>query len=307
MADSAENREMLSVFRTGDCLRKMKAFLACFLGLGAGVLAVTPPAGGDHPELVLREAVDRLCAAGSYSWEEKRDLYRGEAKPGARRAPFASGETEIGGFTVATIQRRVLVFHSDEAAAKLSGGWRHVADLNAEELREFGLYRAGTARSDARARHYTRPFAHEMLRMLLQYGIQFRKEGAAIVGEIDGARVSVTELESYLSTGKPLAETPPARLLGRPVPGTKVPPRTVPRTMGNRENATFTVWLEGSEITELSFEFMRMTVFHNEPGATGVPERTARSYITRVTNIGTTKVDVDPLARALFLKASVLP
>lgn len=280
----------------------MRMWRAVFLGLGllAGIGSARA-----QPEADLREAIDSLLTAGNYTWEEKRDLYRGSALstgPGARRPIFGTGETAVDGFTVARIQRRNIVFHGAEAAMELSAGWRHANDLDAEDLRELGFFRAGTAQSDRRARSYTRPFAHEILQIILRYGIKLQKQGPAIIGEIDGRRVSLSVLENHLRSGSPLVQTRAATMMGVPIPGAppvEVSPRGSPWPK-NDENAEFVVWLDRKDVTEVTIEFVRMAVFVNEP-VPKAAEPTRRVYTTKISKIGTTDVKVDPLARALFL------
>lgn len=244
------------------------------------------------PEQLLRAAVDQLLGAGNYSWEEKRTI---ELDPGGRPArgtSLRSGETSIGGYTAAISQRRRLVFLGRKAAYQVKTGWRHCDDLTEEEIRELWPYGGTNAPIDLRARDYTRPLAHELLQLFLQMGRNIRKDGAVITGDLGTTSAEYFALERHVAFGLPLSDRAASSILGLPRP--KAATRPVVRGAGRGMSATFLVWLDGSELTELAVEFKLST-------ATSEPRVSTSIYSTKLTKVGATTLEVEPEAKALFL------
>src|SRR4051812_32999448 len=103
--------------------------------LGGLLLAIG--AGGPlaaQPEIKLRDAVDRLWAAGNYSWEYGTERFVDGRKQSGRAAFSDSGETIIGGLTHARISRQETVYSEREMALATKNGWRHTDDLTAADF-----------------------------------------------------------------------------------------------------------------------------------------------------------------------------
>jgi hypothetical protein len=302
--------ERFSICRVKHPITPMKTWL-----VGCGVLlaittatlssqAGTAPMGRVLPqeELDVRAAVNRLIEAGNYTWEES----HGVGLLGSTHIPIpmGAGETVIDGYTTARYRRRV-VMRGSEVVLELTTGWRHAKDLTAENIEELGqppTSRATRAvakaniiepppksdwekRADAlRARSYTPVLPHELLRFLMQDAVNFRKVGATVVAEVATNLRTISRLRSYLLMGvlEPEASTP-VRILLRAAP----PPRSLD------EVATLYVTLNGGLIEEFSVEIVT-------PSSTSV-------FITKLLKVGTTTVNVDTEAKALFLDVSGLP
>jgi hypothetical protein len=248
--------------------------------LGAGLLLVLAVGGVNaQPVKTLVDAVDRLWAAGNYSWEKGNQRFVDGRKMGGRTAFSDSGETTIGGLTHARILRQELVYSDSEVVLATKNGWRHTDDLTEADFPPP----APGLRSRVIKRSPMLP--HAVLRLIVQAGRNIRAQGTAIEGDLALSDEGISALKSYLVSGGRLPTVTP---VGAPAhPGTR---------------ATFAVWIEGGNIAEYSVEFANTIILLNDPD--GAERRTDSEIPTfRLTKIGSTRVEVDPEARALFVSA----
>lgn len=274
-----------------------------------GWLALLPAASlCAQPQYDLQAAVEQLWKAGNYSWDERSSFDSGAGdRPASVPRPTGTGQTEIGGFTVAAIQTRQVVFHGGEAAFKVNEVWRRADDLTDSEIADLRFITWGTGRGRDRARAYIRSLPHEIFQTILQYGVNVRKEGTAILGDLDDSQISTRDLEELVFRGTPPASAAKQSrgilgvatgILGRRS-GARPPPRS-------GEQVAFIVYLSRGKITEFAIEFLRPYVIGGGEKA-GEMSAAARKYTFKLWDIGRTKVEIDPFARELFPAASAAP
>lgn len=266
--------------------RSILALVACF---------VTEGVASAQPERDLRAAADRLVEAGNYTWEVKERIFTSQGK--AIRLPARSrGETSIGGFTRAQLRRADAVFFEDEAAYALTGGWRHAKDMAGVDLAELSQ-KTGLG---TRTKTYVHPLPHDVLQRLLDAVRDVRKDGGALVAEIDPMAIDALELRLHLELGRPLSSPQTRNRLGLPVPVGDAA-RARPRS---NMDARLVVYETGGLIERFEVEFSRATTVLNGPNA-GEHDALAWTYVVELWAIGRTKPDIPPEARALFLSAPV--
>jgi hypothetical protein len=269
--------------------------------LSGGLFTLLLGSAAAQPDRQLEVAIERLEAAGNYGWEAKHEI-GGSNRPGhspvmARR----SGETQINGFTDATVQGCHVLIRERQMAYDIKGRWRLAEELTAEELESLGfLIPAGRGQVPVHLR--IRPLAHEILPLLRQHGINIRKDGAAILGDFDDA-IDSNLLAAHLRDGAPLynaaAPALPQRrgILGLPVPGgSSRVPRPPTRPLPNRPQAAFIVWLAGEDITEFAIE----VISPRGQATSDAVEYSSEKLTVKLLGIGRTRVEVDLAAKRLF-------
>jgi hypothetical protein len=239
-----------------------------------------------QPEKMLREAMDRLWAAGNYSWEKASEASVDGRKLGPlRRSASEAGETNIGGFTVAVSHGKRMIFTDKEIAWLLKSGWRHADDLTDADLRELAGLRpeANVPRARLGDRRTHPGLPHELLRGLLGEVRGTRQQGAAIVCDLGSLFGDPFALEGYMAHGG----LSPTALDRR-------------RYAGLSDAKTeLVVWLDGGNIAEFAVDFHTTRLVANGPDQ-GNKQAMVNSVVVKLFKIGTTKVEIDPEALALF-------
>jgi hypothetical protein len=231
------------------------------------------------PEEELRDAVDRLWAAGNYSWEQGHDTSSDGRKtlPSRtfNRGANDAGQTNIGGFTATKTRRHQFVFNENEIAILFDGRWRHVDDLTLSDREKLAGYRPGAV-GERNIPTYSsiRALPHEVLRALLGSAKNFRKEGPAIVADLGSPFNDQLHFIGYLGNRK---KDPLPFRRGAPLVGGK---------------AELVVWLDRGITTEFTVEFNSTL---------------PNWFFVKLAKIGTTKVEIDPEAEALFLGRRAKP
>jgi hypothetical protein len=194
-----------------------------------------------------------------------------------------------------------VVLWGREAAFLVNGRWRHANDLTDEELQELRFIGLGTgaARAADRARHYTRPLPHEILELIAQKARDVRKDGTTIVGEIGETLMERVQIERYVRDGTPLGGDRQTSVLGLP---TRTTARSRPTPQDRNSSIAFLVWLDAGKISEFALEFRLFGAMPsaNDPSA---PQAMTETVKIKLLDVGTTKVAIDPQARAVFLSA----
>lgn len=271
----------------------------CLLGIAALAPVVSLYGQPDAAEK-LETLVEHFEAAGNYTWEETSAFDNRSGNPPPRNPPsMGSGKTDVDGFTLATIQRREIVFYNGKAALKVNGLWRKAEDLTDSEIFDAGFFGAGSKSTANRARAYKRALAHEILPLLLKYGINIRRDGATLVGEFDHARIHPMLLENYIVRGEDIPVPVVRSSLGMPAPVGRPLPKTMPSLPSDGTQAHFVLWFSGNTIEEFAVEFRKPRVLLNGPNA-GEEEFTTRTYTNKLRDIGRTRVMVDREVRDLF-------
>lgn len=257
---------------------------------------VTEGVAPAQPEHDLQAAVDGLLGAGNYTWELQEEMLSGQGKT-IRLPTRARGETTIGGFTRAQIRRGDAVLFGHEAAYALAGGWRYFKDIAGEDVAEL-TKKTGIG---ARSLRYVQPLPHDVLQRLVDAVRDVRKDGSALVGDIDPTVIDALELRSHLQLGRPLPSPLPVtrNRLGLPVPVS--PPITKPRPRSNMD-ARLVIYETGGVLERFEVEFSRATTVLNGPNA-GDHDVSEWKYVVEFSAIGHTKPEIPPEARALFLSA----
>lgn len=264
----------------------MKACIVLLLLAGMGPRLWSASA---DPTEAFQQAIGQLMAAGNYTWEAKDTVDIDAKGPVGPRGPTLTAETEIDGFTLATSFRRTMVRWNRQFALKTKAGWRHADDLTAEEIQEL---RVIVRKSGSSTLVHTHALPHEILRLLEQMGTNIRKEQGVIVGDIDASLMSPLELGSYIRFG---------RLPERPALATRFGQR--PRSSGpGNASATFAMHVTNGQIEEFTVT-IGLTANVALNGGPREPHTSENTHIIKLLNIGTTRVTIEPEARALFLDA----
>ncbi|MEO7798314.1 MAG: hypothetical protein ABIY47_11365, partial [Opitutaceae bacterium] len=193
-----------------------------------------------QPVKALVDAVDRLWAAGNYSWEKGTERFVDQRKQSGRTVFSDSGETTIGGFTHARIRRQEMVYSNREMVLATKNGWRHTDDLTEAD---FSPPAPGVR---SRVVKPPRVLPHEILRLILKYGRNIRAQGIAVEGDLVLSDEGISALKSYGIDGGPFAS----------FTRTPAPPG---------KSTTFVVWIERGDITEFSVEFANTIILLNDP------------------------------------------
>lgn len=273
-----------------------------------------------QPEADARAALDQLVAAGNYSWKATRGSFTDPLKRNVG-PQLAAGETTIDGYTTAKIAGRKVVLHGSQSVVRLKDLWRPAADLSDDEVAEIlrrtpktleqGVVEQApqvvtAAQADGvRHRMFRANLPHEALRVLLQLAKNFRREGDAIMADAATTMDGWLDVERYLSSGVRRDSTrhsSPLSIFARR--GEVAPPPARPLPAERR--VTLVVTLEAGAIAEFAVEITGMSPVGPD-GELTQPHPVTHIFSFKLTDIGTTTVDVDPEAKALFLGMATSP
>jgi hypothetical protein len=210
------------------------------------------------------------------------------------RAPVATGETEIGGFTRGNIGPRNVTMFDYEIAFFTRGSWRHGRDLTPEDLVDLRM--SGSRVETVNRVH---PLPHELLSLLLPAARNVEKQGGVLSAEIDPAALDAHSLLQYLNFSK-LPTASNRSPLGLPLPTRNSRPS---RSAALGPPATFFVWVEKGTPTRITVEIE----FPNPAAKSGEAaevEKRKTTHEFKLLDVGMAHPVVPPEAEALFRDAA---
>ena len=257
--------------------------------IGLGLIALCLGQARAQPEIELRDCAEQLRKAGNYAWEHRTQF--GTMRV---RAPVATGETEIGGFTRGNIGPRNVTMFDNEIAFFTRGNWRHGRDLTPEDLADLRM-----TGSRVEMVNRVHPLPHELLSLLIPAARDVEKQGGVLSAEVDPAALDVHALMQYLTSAK-LPHATNRSLLGLPIPSRTSRP---PRSTRSAPTATFFVWIEQKLPTRITVE-IDLTNPTARSDDTAEAEKRKTTHEFKLLDVGVARPVVPPEAKALFPDAA---
>jgi hypothetical protein len=257
--------------------------------VGLVLLALCLDQARAQPEHELRDCVEQLIKAGSYAWEHR--TQHGTIRV---RAPVATGETEIGGFTRGNIGPRNVTMFDYEIAFFARGSWRHGRDLTPEDLADLRM-----AGRKVEAVNRVHPLPHELLSLLLPAAKDVEKQGGVLSAEVDPNVLDAFAILRYFaSTQLPRATS--RSHLNLPIPG-----RTsrLPQLSRPGPTVTFFVWIDQKLPVRVTVEIdLTGSAARRDDPAVADTLKTTHEF--KLLEVGVARPVVPAEARALFLDAA---